>query len=91
VLPQGATIIAANPKPDQNELNRYLTWTNTVLVKFSLQFDVEEGLDKEVSEFFSDFLKGIQQALTGEHGIAILAMVAIFVGTYIYLQSVKRR
>lgn len=96
ILPKGNVVTELNPVPDGIEVTlpqviEELTWTDTILVRFSLVFDVEESLDKEVAEFFTDLFKNAQLVLYGEHGIATLALVVVLVGSYIYLKSIQHK
>ena len=84
-----------NPKPENFERVRFpaepaeLRWQDMVLVKFTVIFDVEESLDKEVVEFFSSFFRALERKTRGEQGLAILLIVAILITGYFYLQKVK--
>jgi hypothetical protein len=94
--PSDSTLLDINPKPEDfsSELPARpvtLSWTDIVLVKFSLVFDTEEGIDKEVSDFFSSILKGISDTLSGPHGFALLALAAVLLGSYLYITMAKRR
>jgi hypothetical protein len=68
-----------------------LTWTDIVLVKFSLIFEVEDSIDKEVSDFFGGIFKGVGRAFGGPHGYALLALAAALIGAFIYITVAKRR
>ncbi|MEK6982322.1 MAG: hypothetical protein AABX38_05300 [Candidatus Micrarchaeota archaeon] len=94
IFPQSSLILDVNPLPSDIVLpskQSYLKWNNIALVKFSTVFEVEESIDKEVSEFFANVIKGTQNAITGKHGPAIFIIVSIFAATYIYLQSIKKK
>lgn len=91
-FPEGSTVMDVNPLPEDVELTlptsiKKLSWTNTLLVKFALEFEVEDSLDKEVSEFFSDLLRNLQKALTGEQGIALMVIILVLLGSYLYLRQ----
>ena len=93
-LPRGSIVTELNPFPEQINANlpqqiNQLSWTNVILVRFVLSFQVEESLGKEVTDFFSDFIKKIDRLLKGEHGLSIVAITLILVGSYIYLNSLK--
>ena len=95
-LPQETVVLDLNPKPEDlvdievpariNELE----WNDIILVKFSVIFEVEEPLEKEVSEFFYDLFGSIQDLLTGEYGGALLAIIIIIIGGYLYITIEKR-
>ncbi|MFH1222631.1 MAG: hypothetical protein V1492_06130 [Candidatus Micrarchaeota archaeon] len=95
VPPADSVAMDLNPKPDgftgtlPTKIGE-LTWSDTILVKFSVIFEVEEPLEKEVSGFFYGILSGFQGALTGQYGWAVIAMIIIIVGGYIYITLEKR-
>lgn len=86
-----------NPKPNDLQDASFplqvqrLEWRNLVLVKFTVIFTVEESLDQEVVEFFSEVFKVLEQQLRGEQGIATILIFIILLGGYLYLQKSKRR
>lgn len=95
-LPQDASLLDINPRPQ--ELTAALpadvdslSWNDVVLVKFSLVFDVEDGIDKEVSEFFSGIVHTLSDSVTGPHGLALVALIGAIIGSYIYISMGKRR
>lgn len=95
-LPQETVVLDLNPKPEDlvdTELPariNELEWNDIILVKFSVIFEVEEPLEKEVSEFFYDLFGSIQDLLTGEYGGALLAIIIIIIGGYLYITIEKR-
>jgi len=94
--PAGSVLLDINPRPEgiDAELPAHidtLSWTDIVLVKFSLVFDVEEGIDKEVSDFFGGIVGGISSAMSGPQGIALVALVLLVTGSYLYIMMAKRR
>ena len=68
-----------------------LTWEDMVLVKFTVEFEVEESLQKEVSEFFSGFVRAVESGLSGPYGFAIIILAFIIIGGYIYVSTAKRK
>jgi hypothetical protein len=94
--PSESVLLDLNPKPEdlQVELPAHadlLSWTDIVLVKFSLVFDVEEGIDKEVSDFFGGILTGISGTLSGPQGLPLAALVVVLAGSFLYITMAKRR
>jgi len=85
-----------NPKPTGLEDARFpvtaeeLRWTDMVLVKFTVAFEVEESLDQEVVEFFSDLFKRVERQLQGEQGMATVLILLLLLAGYFYLQRFKR-
>ncbi len=96
VLPQDSTVLDLNPQPSDVSLLLpthvdQLSWNDIVLVKFSLVFDMEEGIDKEVTDFFTSITNNAYKAMTGPDGIAIAALFIIIIGSYVYITISKRR
>ncbi len=96
IPPSDSTLLDLNPAPEGFSIALpshvdSLSWTDVVLVKFSLVFDVEEGIDKEVSDFFGNILTLISSALSGPQGLALIALAAILIGSYLYIMMSKRR
>lgn len=96
VLPVGSTLLDVNPQPAgfSGVLPTHvasLAWTDSVLVKLSVTFEVEEGIDREVSDFFSGIAYGVGAALNGPQGLALVALVVVVVGAYLYISMAKRR
>lgn len=95
-LPSDSIALDINPQPADMNLRlparvESLTWTDIVLVRFSLVFDVEDSMDKEVSDFFNGIFLGISRALSGPHGLAIVALVVVLIGSFLYIIMAKRR
>jgi len=93
-LPQGGRLVDASPSATADvdaPQGRTLTWTDMVMVKYSLVFEVEESIDKEVGNFFSGALKNFQATVNSQHGMAFLVILAILVGSYIYINIAKKR
>jgi len=94
--PQESTLLDVNPRPSDlaAELPAHvgnLSWTDIVLVKFTVTFEVEEGIDKEISDFFSGIAHGASGALSGPQGLALIALVIAVIGSYLYIAMAKRR
>jgi hypothetical protein len=94
--PAEAVFLDLNPKPE--DMDRTLPvklseveWSDTILVKFSVVFEVEDALEKEVSEFFYGMFGSVQGTLTGQYGSALIAIIIIVVGGYIYISTEKRK
>ncbi|MFN7991564.1 MAG: hypothetical protein U0R44_05385 [Candidatus Micrarchaeia archaeon] len=95
-LPAESVTLDANPQPTGTDVVLpshvdSLSWSGIVLVKFSLIFDVEESIDKEVSDFFSNIILSVTNALGGPHGIALVVLIAVLIGSYLYIMMSKRR
>ncbi|MBN1169560.1 hypothetical protein JXA56_00910 [Candidatus Micrarchaeota archaeon] len=68
-----------------------LEWEDIVLVKFSLVFDVEGSIDKEVTDFFGDIARGSSNILSSPHGIPLVILLVAVIGSYLYILMSKRR
>ena len=95
-LPRGSTTLDVNPLPVGMEQEfpariSELSWSDMILVRFTLEFEVEKSLDKEVGEFFSNMLWAIVNGVNSPHGYALLIMLIIIVGGYIYINISKRK
>lgn len=95
-FPSGTQVTKLNPFPEDVDVElpariSELTWEDMVLVKFTLVFDVEESLEKEVSEFFSGFVRAVESGLSGPYGFAIIILAFIIIGGYIYISTAKRK
>jgi hypothetical protein len=95
-MPQDAVVLDINPQPADSAVHLpssigSLTWTDIVLVKFSLVFDVEDSIDKEVSDFFGSIFLGVSRALGGPQGPAIIGLVVVIIGSFLYITMAKRR
>ncbi len=96
MLPDGTLVTKVNPLPEGVETDlparmRELTWEDLVLVKFTVQFEVEESLEHEVSEFFFGFVEFIEDTITGPYGFAIIIILVIIIGSYLYINVAKRK
>jgi hypothetical protein len=95
-LPAESVTLDVNPQPSGESLTlpskiESLSWTDIVLVKFSLIFDVEDSIDKEVSDFFSAIILGVARTIGGPYGPALIALVIVLIGSFIYVIMSKRR
>jgi len=93
-LPLDATLLEVNPPTKSTDLSggmRTLTWTDMVLVQFSLIFEEEESIDKEVGGFFANSLSDFQGMLRSQNGLAFLAILGIMIGSYIYITIAKKK
>ncbi|MFH0884759.1 MAG: hypothetical protein V1861_03545 [Candidatus Micrarchaeota archaeon] len=95
-LPDGATVSDINPQPTDSNIQLpssidSMTWTDIVLVKFSLVFDVEDSIDKEVSDFFGSIFLGVSRLLGSPQGPAVVALVIVLIGSFLYITMAKRR
>ncbi|HIH23105.1 TPA: hypothetical protein HA238_05230 [Candidatus Micrarchaeota archaeon] len=96
-FPQNTILLDASQLPESSDISlpdkvASLSWTNTILSHFTLVFDVEESLDKEVVEFFSSTPLIIQEIFFGKYGPAVLIIVIVLLGSYLLLNvSAKKR
>jgi len=95
-LPAESTVLDINPQPADLDAEPplhvdTLSWTDTVLVKFSVVFDVEESIDKEVADFFGGLLNTISSTLNSPYGLSLTVLVCIILGSYLYITVSKRR
>lgn len=95
-MPRSSMVQDINPMPEDADISLpasvdSLSWSDIVLVKFSLVFDVEDSVDKEVTDFFSNIIKATSEALSGVHGVALVALATILIGSYLYIIMAKRR
>ncbi len=95
-LPTDSVTLDVNPLPEEEELDlpihiTHLSWNDVVLVKLSLVFDVEGSIDEEVTDFFSNIAKGISNTLSSPHGLPLIGLLVLVVGSYLYIIMAKRR
>ncbi|MBI5227956.1 hypothetical protein HY988_05190 [Candidatus Micrarchaeota archaeon] len=95
-LPKDSVTLDVNPQPTDKNLQLpqhidSLSWSDIVLVKFSLIFDVEESVDREVTGFFSGMLNSAVMALSSPQGLSLLILVIVLIGSYTYVVVSKRR
>lgn len=95
-LPADSIVFDTNPQPTNSPISlpsqvRMLSWTDIVLVKFSLIFDVEDSIDKEVSDFFGTIIRSIIESVRSPHGAALIILLVIIIGSYAYIVMSKRR
>lgn len=95
-MPAKSELLDLNPQPGDEELSLpahvgQLSWNDIVLVKFSLVFDVEDSIDKEVTDFFSNIARGISGTLSSPHGLPLVVLIVLLIGSYLYIMMAKRR
>lgn len=91
-LPRNSIVSKLDPGPiDYEQGATTLKWSDMILVRFALIFEVEESISKEVTSFFSNIFLVVENALRGPHGIAIISIVVVLFATYLYLRSVKSK
>lgn len=95
-LPEDSTLLDVNPFPEDGAISlparvSRLSWSDTILVKFTLVFDVEESLGEEVGEFFLDIITLVSDAISGPHGLALVLIIAIILGSYAYINASKKK
>lgn len=95
-LPPEAVVQDVNPAPSDFTLKLpahadSLSWSDIVLVKFSLIFEVEDSIDKEVSDFFSGILIWVIETLRGPGGLPLVLLLAALIGSCLYVITAKRR
>ncbi|MBI5046685.1 hypothetical protein HZC07_03050 [Candidatus Micrarchaeota archaeon] len=95
-LPEGSTALDINPQPQGTAIAlpaavSSISWNDIVLVKFSLIFDVEDSIEKEVGGFFGGIVNDAANLLRTGEGVALLLLVAIIFGSYLYITINKRR
>jgi hypothetical protein len=95
-LPPDSMLLDVNPNPSEEDIEfpahvPELSWNDIVLVKFSLIFDMEEGIDKEISEFFTGITRSISGALSSTEGFALVSLIVVLIGSYFYIIMAKRR
>jgi len=95
-LPPESMTLDVNPQPADMDTPLpanmgSLSWNDIVLVKFSLIFDVEDSIDKEVTDFFAGIIRGISDALSSPHGYALVLLIVILIGSYLYIIMARRR
>lgn len=70
--------------------SRALSWKGLSLVQFSIVYEVEQSLDKEVTEFFSNLQESMRSSLLSKEGLAAIVLVGIIFFSYIYLRMSRR-
>lgn len=96
IPPPTAQIINANPLPaDMYNVqfptySKTVTWSALTLIQLSLVYEVEQGLDKEVVEFFTELRQNISISLSSREGIAALTVILLLVLAYFYLKLSRK-
>ncbi len=94
--PSGSVLADLNPQPADFSVQLpahvdSLSWTDTVLVKFSLVFSVEDSVDKEVADFLSGITVSVTRTLSSPYGPPLIALIIILAGSYLYITMTKRK
>jgi hypothetical protein len=94
--PTASKVLEANPIPTNlpnpsfpNYENTYI-WKNTLLVKFSFIYEVEQSIDEEIVEFFSGLYSGFGFLSLSTEAISIIIVVIILIIFYIALNSLDK-
>lgn len=95
-LPPEGVLLDVNPAPPDLAVKLpahvdSLSWTDIVLVKFALIYDVEDSIDQEVSDFFSRILLWITETLRGPGGLPLIILIVALIGSSLYVITAKRR
>ncbi len=94
--PSNALITIVNPiTEDMSNVkfpapSRTLKWSGLTLVQFSLVYEIEQSLDKEVLSFFSDLQQSIRASLSSPEGLSAIAVVLVLAAAYFYLRLSRR-
>lgn len=94
-LPENTVVTTLNPPPENLKTSlpakmSTISWRDTMLVKLSVVFEVEDALEKEVADFFYEAYFSFYNILTGEYGWALIIMIVIIVSGYIYITLEKK-
>jgi len=94
--PEGSVLTDINPQPADFTVQLpapvdSLSWSDIVLVKFSLIFSVEDGIDKEVADFLSGITNNVTHTINSPYGPSLLALIIILAGSYLYITMAKRK
>lgn len=94
-LPENAVVTELNPAPENINVKlpakiQTIDWKDTILVKLNVAFEVEESLEKEVSDFFYNAYLSFYNVLTGEYGWALIIIIALIIGGYVYITLEKK-
>ncbi|MDD5339685.1 MAG: hypothetical protein PHV13_00365 [Candidatus ainarchaeum sp.] len=94
--PQDSVVTDVNPQPADFAVQLpahvdSLSWTDIVLVKFSLIFSVEDSIEKEVADFLSGITGSFTRTLSSPYGPSLIAVVLILAGSYLYITMAKRK
>lgn len=96
ILPENSMVYEVNPFPDGTAIRlpqkmNELSWNNVVLTQFTLIFEREEGVDMEITNFFNSIRDNITTIIFGKDGMAVVFIIVVLFGSYLYLKNVKRR
>ncbi len=94
--PELSKVLEANPTPTNlqnpvfpNYENTYI-WKNTLLVKFSFIYELEQGIDEEIVEFFSGLYSGFGFLTLSSEAFSIIIVAIILILFYIILNSLDK-
>ncbi len=96
ILPDNSRVMDVNPLPSNVDVHSLparfseLEWEETVLVKFSLVFEVEEPLTDEVKEFFFGIFTTLSSLIWGKEGPYFLFIVGLIIVSYLYILLSKK-
>ncbi|MEM2963531.1 MAG: hypothetical protein QXW70_02455 [Candidatus Anstonellales archaeon] len=65
------------------------TWSGSEIFEFS--FEYEESLESEVLGFFGSFQRSIQNLIFGPEGAAVIVIIVVVVGSYLYLNFIIKK
>lgn len=94
--PSNARIMYVNPITKNLQDSKFpvqattLSWNGLTLVQFSVIYEVEQSLDREVVEFFLTLQENMRSFLISQEGIFALIIAAILVLSYFYLRVSQR-
>ena len=98
IIPKDASNIYVQPLPqDMVDMRPPLkgvstfAWGNTVLPKFEFTFEREESLETEILQFFQSIQDYVSDAISGPQGIAIILIVLVAAGSFVYLNRMKKK
>jgi len=92
-MPENARLLELMPQPEgfvNSPYTREIRWKDTILVNPTVTFEVEESLEKEVSDFFYGAYSYFYNTLTGEYGWALIAVLATIIIGYVYITLEKK-
>lgn len=94
--PQNALLFYVNPITRNMHNSTFptqsvpLSWSGLTLVQFSVVYEVEQSLDREVLSFFSGLQNNVLSSLVSAEGFAAMALIIILVASYFYLRISRR-
>ncbi|MFA5077026.1 MAG: hypothetical protein WC488_01225 [Candidatus Micrarchaeia archaeon] len=94
--PPNSMITSLNPLPHDLSgaklplRSRVLSWNGLTLVQFSFEYEIEQSLDKEVLQFFSEVQNSIRASLVSTEGFAAVGIAVFLILAYFYLRLSRR-